>query len=62
MGYYKHHDDNASSSDVTSAAASAAQAKIVAARVAFPARSAGGLSRTESSFANLDWLLVGSPP
>ena len=23
---------------------------------------AAGLSRTESSFANLDWLLVGSPP
>ena len=51
MGYYT------STENVTSAAT--AQNKIA---VSVFLGIAGGLSRTESSFANLDWLLVAGPP
>ena len=51
MGYYTN------TNPVTSAAN--AQSKIA---VSVFLGIAGGLSRTESSFANLDWLLVAGPP
>lgn len=51
MGYYT------STESVTPVAT--AQSKIA---VAVFLGIAGGLSRTESSFANLDWLLVAGPP
>jgi hypothetical protein len=51
MGYYT------STEPVTSAAT--AQSKIA---ISVFLGITGGLSRTESSFANLDWLLVAGPP
>lgn len=52
MGYY-------TSAESVTAAAATAQSKIA---VSVFLGIAGGLSRTESSFASLDWLLVAGPP
>jgi len=51
MGYYTNNES------VTSTAT--AQTKIA---VSVFLGTTGGLSRTESSFANLDWLLAAGPP
>lgn len=55
MGYRTNAD-----SVIPPPVATSAHSKIAAAGVFLG--TAAGLSRTESSFANLDWLLVGGPP